>query len=59
MVMKYHHSELKNQNLNEIAGSTNNLVWRVKKNESLCLRKERLVHKAGHVNWMKNAASLK
>ena len=37
MIMKYHHSELielKNQNLNEIAGSTNNLVCQ-KKQEPL------------------------
>ena len=38
----------------QIAGSTNNLMWHLKKNESLCARKERLVHDAGHVSWKKD-----
>ena len=48
--------KLNNQNLNQIAGSANNLVWYFKKNESLGSRKERLLHEAGLVNWMKNVA---
>ena len=40
----------------QIAGSTNNLVWRFKKNESLGARKDKLVHKAGHVSKAKDAA---
>ena len=41
--------------LNQIVSSTNNLVLSFKK-MSLSVRKERLVHEAGHVSWMKNAA---
>ena len=48
--------KLKNQNLNEIAGQNFNLVWHFKKKETLAGREGRLVHEAGHVSWMKNAA---
>ena len=42
--------------LNQITGSTNDLVWRFPKNESLGARKEKIVREANHVSCMKNAA---
>ena len=45
----------KNMNLNPIVGSTNNLVRHFKKMGALVWGKK-LVHEAGHLNWMKNSA---
>ena len=42
-------------NLNLIVGSTNNLVRHFKKMGALVLVKK-LVHEAGHLDWIKNSA---
>ena len=56
--MKYYHSELMKNVLNQIAGSTNYLVGHFKK-MSLNVREKRVVHETDHVNCLKNTACWK